>query len=64
LNRRAELHATAERIARRMVEQYGSKLPEDVRTTISFYIASSRGYDRAAEHVITLASALGLPKEG
>ena len=47
-----------------MVEQYGSKLPEDVRTTISFYIASSRGYDRAAEHVITLASASGFPKEG
>jgi hypothetical protein len=49
-----DLHDEAERITRQLVRQYGDKLPEDVRTTLSFYISSRNGVDRAAEHVLHL----------
>jgi hypothetical protein len=55
---RDELHAEAERITRALVVRFGGELPEDIRTTLSFYVSSRNGVDRAAEHVLLLRSHL------
>jgi hypothetical protein len=50
-----DLHVEAERIVGALVMKYGTKLPQDVQTTVSYYVSSRNGYDRAAENVLTLA---------
>jgi hypothetical protein len=51
---RDELHEEAERIAEALRHRYGAKLPEDVRTTLSYFASCKTGLDRAAEHVVNL----------
>lgn len=57
---RAKLHEEAERIARALLERHRrSPLPEDVVTTLSYYLSCRGGVDRAAEHVLGLAALVG-----
>jgi hypothetical protein len=51
---RDELHTEAERIAHALVARYGSKIPDDVRTTLSYFVSCKHGLARAAEHVVNL----------
>ena len=51
---REELHGQAEAIVRQLVQRFGGRLPPDVETTVSYYVACRGGYDRAAEHVLHL----------
>jgi hypothetical protein len=53
---RKDLHEEAQRIVGALVMKYGTKLPPDVQTTISYYVSCRKGLDRAAENVLTLAS--------
>jgi hypothetical protein len=55
---RAHLHAEAERIAAALVLRFGARLPPDAQTTLSYYLGCRRGVDRAAEHMLALASLL------
>ena len=51
---REELHGQAEAIVRQLVQRFGGRLPPDVETTVSYYVACQGGYDRAAEHMLHL----------
>lgn len=55
---RADLHAEAERIVAALILRFGARLPADAQTTLSYYVSCRRGVDRAAEHVLALASLL------
>jgi hypothetical protein len=51
---RGLLHSEAEAIFRQLLSKFGAELPDDVRTTLSYYQSCRIGFDRAAEHVIGL----------
>ena len=50
----------AEHVARALVARFGDSVPEDARTVVSFWLASERGAERAAQQLIDFASALGV----
>lgn len=50
----------AEHVARALVARFGDRVPEDARTVVSFWRASERGAERAAQQLIDFASALGV----
>ena len=52
---RAELHQEAARAIGALVLKYGTKLPPDVQTTVSYYVSCRNAHDRAAENVLALA---------
>jgi hypothetical protein len=53
--KRRDLHEEAQRIIGALVMKFGTKLPPDVQTTVSYYVGCRNGFDRAAENVLTLA---------
>lgn len=58
--RRPDLHAHATRIARAVCAKYGANIPADLREVLSFWLASERGLERAAQSLIAYAAALGI----
>lgn len=60
LVRRPELHAHAMRIALAIGARYGAEIPADLREVLSFWLASERGLERAAQSLIDYAAALGI----
>jgi len=58
---RDELHGQAEAIVRRLVQRFGGRLPPDAETIARYYLGCRRGYDRAAEQVLSLAKLVETP---
>jgi len=47
-------------VARALANRFGDRVPEDAKTLVSFWLASERGAERAAEQLIAFAAALGV----
>jgi hypothetical protein len=58
--RRPDLHARAARLAHAACAKYGAALPDDLREVLQYWQASELAFERAAEHVIAYAAALGI----
>mgnify|MGYP000878045923 CR=1 FL=1 len=55
---RVQLHAEAEAVFRQLVSAWGDKLPDDLRTTLGYYVSCLHGVDRAANHVLGIRARL------
>ena len=53
-----QLHAEAEAVFRQLVAAWGDKLPDDLRTTLGYYVSCLHGVDRAAGHVLGIRGRL------
>jgi hypothetical protein len=51
-----DLHARAARAAAELLARYGTRLPPDLETTLSYYRSCACGYDHAAKQLLVMAS--------
>ena len=61
--RRPDLYARATRLAGTISARYGAALPSDLREVLGYWQSCERGLERAAEHLIAYADALGIPED-
>jgi hypothetical protein len=59
--RRPDLQARAAQAARALLARFGSNPSDELRNVIGYWQAAELALERAAQHVITYAAALGVP---